>query len=251
MKNLMVYINPKKVFEGEEKVSVKIQIDNSLRLGWKKEDILLVTNFPYQYKGVKALVVEDDNYCDYFPRCSKWGTIIKLFEKGVIKNKELYWYHDFDAYQLIKIKESELPDSDMSLCDYGPGYHLWCGGSIFFRKGAYDIFTRTKVLMDSYKTRSDGVECDEVALYKLRHEPDIKLRVQKLNIRYNLHSRRMAYTYPEATKPIKIVHCHFDHIGFLLHGQNRLNIQLASKGLVKIFNNHRITTSISPTLATP
>lgn len=239
----MVYINPKKTFEGEAKIAVKIQIDNSFRLGWKKADILLVTNFPYKYRSVKALVVEDDAYCTYFPRCSKWGTIIKLFKKRLIKGDTLYWYHDFDAYQMAKIDESEIVKSDMALCDYGPGYHMWCGGSIFFTKNAKDIFIRTKKIMDSYKTRNDGVECDEVALYKLRHEPDIKARVQKLNIRYNLHSRRMAYTYPEADKPIKIVHCHFDHAGFFLNGQNKLGIQLAPKGLVTIFKNHGIENS--------
>lgn len=241
MKNLMVYINPNKIFEGEEKIAVKIQIDNSFRLGWKKEDILLVTNFPYKYRGIKAFVMGDDAYCSYFPKCSKWGTIIKLFEKHLISDKTLYWYHDFDAYQMVAIDESEIPETDMSLCDYGVRYYLWNGGSIFFRKNAEDIFVRTKELMDSYKTRSDGVECDEVALFKMTHRHrDIKPRVKKLNISYNFHSRRILINYPVAIKPIRIVHCHFDHSGFFLNGHNKLGVQLAPNRLVKIFNNHGI-----------
>lgn len=243
MKNLMVYINPKKKFEGEEKISVKIQIENSLSLGWKKEDIILVTNFPYEYKGIKAIVVEDDAYCSYFPKCSKWGTIIKLFEKNLIEDT-LYWYHDFDAYQMVAIDESEIPAADVSISDYGPGYTRWNGGSIFFRKNAEDIFVRVKKVMDSYKTRNDGVENDEVAFYKMRHEPDIRLRVQKLNISYNLHSRRILHNYPVAIKPIRIVHCHFHHAGFFLHGENKLGVQLAPEELVRIFKNHGITTSV-------
>ena len=85
MKNLLIYINPSKDFEGEEKTTVKIQIDNSLDLGWKKEDIMLVTNFPYEYNDVRSLVIGDDAYCHYFPRCSKWPAIIKLFENKLIK----------------------------------------------------------------------------------------------------------------------------------------------------------------------
>jgi len=241
----MVYINPKKKFEGEHKISVKIQIDNSLRLGWKKEDILLVTNFPYEYNSVKAFVLEDDTYCSYFPRCSKAGTIIKLFEKHLINNDTLYWYHDLDAYQMVAIEESEIPEADMSLCDYGPGYNLWCGGNIFFRKNAEDIFVRIKEVMDSHYTLKHEVISDELALYWMRHQPDIKLRVHKLNISYSLHSRRLEYTYPAAIKPIRIVHCHFDHAGFFLYGKNRFLVQIAPDRVVQIFNNYGIGTTTS------
>ena len=49
MKQLLIYIGPTDKFDDEHEVLTKIQIDNSLDLGWKKEDILLVTNFPYEY----------------------------------------------------------------------------------------------------------------------------------------------------------------------------------------------------------
>jgi hypothetical protein len=242
MKNLMIYINPKKHFENELKISVKIQIDNCFRLGWKNEDILLVTNFPYEYGGIKALVVEDDAYCTYFPRCSKWGAIIKLFKKQLIKDNSLYWYHDFDAYQMVDMNESEIPESDMALSDYGPGYSRFSCGSMFFRKSAEDIFVRTKELMDSYKTRKDGVEYDEVAFGKvLRHRRDIRPRVKKINISYNFHSRKILTNYPAAIKPIRVVHCHFHHAPFFLHGHNKLGVQLAPDKLVKIFNNHGVS----------
>jgi len=40
MKNLMIYVNPHHEFDEERKVLAKIQIENSLRLGWKSGDIL-------------------------------------------------------------------------------------------------------------------------------------------------------------------------------------------------------------------
>lgn len=249
MKNLLVYMNLKKKFEGEEKIAIKIQIDNSLGLGWKKEDILLVTNFPYKYRGIESFIMGDDAYCTYFPRCSKWGTIIKLFEKYLINENTLYWYHDLDAYQLGVINESEIPMSDMALCDYGAGKYLWSGGSIFFRNSAKDIFTITKELMDQYKTRNDGVECDEVALFKITHRRrDIKPRVKKLNISYNFHGRNVKINYPVAIKPIKVAHFHFSNLTLrpnyahiFLHSQKILGVQIVPDRLIKIFTKYGIT----------
>jgi hypothetical protein len=54
MKNLLIHINPvSKIFSPEHEDLTRIQIDNSLELRWKKEEILLVTNFPYEYRGIK------------------------------------------------------------------------------------------------------------------------------------------------------------------------------------------------------
>jgi hypothetical protein len=52
MKNLLIYISPEHKFLPEYDKLVRIQIDNSLELGWKKEDIMLVTNFIFEYNGV-------------------------------------------------------------------------------------------------------------------------------------------------------------------------------------------------------
>ena len=53
MKNLLDYISPDKdltktKLDGEADLLAKVQIDNSLSLGWKRKDILLVTNFDYE-----------------------------------------------------------------------------------------------------------------------------------------------------------------------------------------------------------
>ena len=42
MKNLLIYTGPNKKFDAETVKFAKIQIDNSLDLGWKRENILLV-----------------------------------------------------------------------------------------------------------------------------------------------------------------------------------------------------------------
>ena len=105
MKNLMLFISPLKDFLPEHKTATKIQIDNSLSLGWKKENLILATNFPYQYHGVKSLLVSDDNYSDFCPTVSLINVIVELFDRNLIKEGEIYWYHDHDAYQLHEITE--------------------------------------------------------------------------------------------------------------------------------------------------
>ena len=55
MKNLLIFISPAGGFPKEHEELTKMQIDNSLELGWKPEDILLVTNFDYEYRGIKAV----------------------------------------------------------------------------------------------------------------------------------------------------------------------------------------------------
>ena len=57
MKNLLIYITPNG-FDTESEKLAKLQIDNSLELGWKKEDMLFVTSFPYEYRGIKSIVVD-------------------------------------------------------------------------------------------------------------------------------------------------------------------------------------------------
>src|SRR5437763_1550816 len=108
MKNLLTYTGPKKKFGKEDKVLAKIQIDNSLDLGWKREDILLATDFPFEYNGVKSLVIKDEIYYDFDLAASKLPVVIYLINQGVLDPGQLYWCHDFDAYELNKIDEAEL-----------------------------------------------------------------------------------------------------------------------------------------------
>ena len=152
MKNLLIYVNPSKSFldyhwRDENKLLAKIQIDNSLALGWKKEDIILVTNFNYEYRGVKSMVVNDDLFCKVSYTATKIKVILHLFDKDIIGD-DLYWFHDFDAFQLEKITEEELclENAVFALTDYGKTTinefrdRRWSTGSIFFKKDAERIF---------------------------------------------------------------------------------------------------------------
>jgi len=271
MKNLLIYVNPSKCFGDEEAIAVRIHIDNSLDLGWKREDIMLVTNFDYEYNGVKSLVVGDDNYCSFHPPASKINVIIDLFEKGLIKKGESYWYHGFAEYQLHNIipAELELNKADMFLPDFGR-LPRWSSGSIFFNERAVDIFSWIKDIVYKYKTEEeaalgiltgqdsridiDGDEAVWAKGYTLLDKPEIKNineRIRRANITYNFHSGNIRSNYPVALKPIRVARLHFmdrvsplgpkpNEIDFFLHGENKLGVQIVPDRLVKIFNKHGI-----------
>jgi len=212
MKNLMIYITPKKRFEDrlEKNLAslVKIQIDNSLDLGWKKKDIVLVTNFPYRYRGIKAMVVDDSYYCEHWNKSSKVKVIIHLLKSGIVKPKELWWFHDFDAFQTYRITEKELDlgYAVVGFTDYG-WLKKWNTGSIFFKKNSVKVFEWLR--NELYKLQTD----EERALTSLtkRNYKYINSYYKRLNVSYNFPGclngeRHMHITVPMATKPIKVLH---------------------------------------------
>ena len=92
MKNLMVFVGRTKGFYNDYGTQAKIQIDNSLDLGWRKEDIIFATNFDFEYRGVKSLIVSDDNFVSFSPEGSKITAILELFYRGYIDKGVLYLY---------------------------------------------------------------------------------------------------------------------------------------------------------------
>ncbi len=249
MKNLLIYTGPNKIFDEEHSVLVKIQIDNCLDLGWEKEDILLVTDFPYVYNGIKSLVIGDGFYYDFDKTSNKVPVIMHLLDQGILKKEELYWYHDFDVYQLEVIDENDLSltNFDLGLTPYGykPQWNL---GSIFFKKNANDIFKL--INNDILNKRKSNNRCDEKALQRLIvHRAIPKKRFKDLNVTYNFTKRCIATNYRQAIKPLKAVHFHpWDKdvmmpdtaLNMFMYGKNRLKIPLMSDRLIKIFNQHGI-----------
>jgi hypothetical protein len=194
MKNLLIYTSPTKQFNKENSSYIKIQIDNSLNY-WRKEDILLITNFPYEYHGIEAIIVPFEK--DVLR--NKFDVIIYLLESKIID--ELTWFHDTEAWQLAPLK-LEL-HKGLGLTDYGWSKR-WNGGSMFFHPRTLDIF---KWLQADINRRHKG---DETALMNLtrRNYNNVNERIQCLNITYNLGKRHMTENLLIADKPIRVAHFH-------------------------------------------
>jgi len=233
MKNLIIYISPQKDFNQEYSKLVKVQIDNSLDLGWKKEDIILVTNFKYKYNGIQSLVVGDENYCQHAPSVSKTYTLISLFKMNLINPKELYWIHDLDNYQLQVIDEKkirdELGDCVVALQDYGATRTRWSTGSIFFNSRALKVFEDIKKFADEFQI------VEEKALCHMGKDG-----FKKINHTYNFTSLNIRTSYRKADKPIVNIHFHptQEMINFFMYGKNQLSIVLMTDRLIKIFKKY-------------
>uniref|UniRef100_A0A6M3IR61 Glycosyltransferase n=1 Tax=viral metagenome TaxID=1070528 RepID=A0A6M3IR61_9ZZZZ len=254
MKNFLLYITPRKnwwdKYERNLAQLVKIQIDNSIDLGWKREDIILVTNFDYEYNGVKARIIDDSHYCEHWNKSSKVSVIISLLKDGTVKPGELWWFHDFDAFQVHPITEEEINNqmgyAVVGFTDYG-WFKKWNTGSIFFKKNSVKVFEWLR--NELYKLQTD----EERALVSLTNKnyQNIDGYIKRLNVTYNFPGclsgeRHLNITVPMATKPIKVLHFHPEYkywgkyINFLhvMCGQNRLNLDLVGNRLLKHFKKH-------------
>jgi len=248
MKNLLIYTGPSNEFDEKHAILAKIQIDNSFDLGWKKDDILLVTDFPYEYNGVKSLVVQNGLYYDFDKNANKIPVAVHLLNQGIIEKGELYWCHDFDAYELNPINEIELglENFDLGLTHYTYKPQWQCG-SFFFKDSAKDIF---ELLDKTTRAKPRSSRNNEKTLTKLINNNAIAPnRYKRLNVTYNIMKKYLATIYREAEKPLRVIHFSpWDEdsslpdtaLNMFMYGKNGLGIPLMSDRLIKIFNKHGI-----------
>lgn len=230
MKAIMVYTSPLHRFDEETKVLVRLQIDNHKLYDW--EDVLLFTNFEYEYGGVKATVVPD-LWVDWDKESNKMLVINYLLYNKLISGE--FWYHDFDAYQnnpfdLILTK-------DLSIATY-TYKDEWNCGSFFFKDTASDIFNTLSIrIFDRVRPRAD-----EKVLTKLTNNENIKdERYEKLNGTYNLTKRFVNNVLPKCDKPIKILHFHPYDSDYQTKQPNlEVFTPLMSDNLKELFNKYGI-----------
>lgn len=248
MKNILIYTGPNKKFSDEDLILAKIQIDNSLDLGWKREDILLFTDFPFEYNGVKAVVLPDGLYYDFDLKANKVPVIGYLLNQEVIDPEELVWCHDFDAYENFRINESELglTNFDLGLTHYTYKPE-WQGASFFFKESAKDIL---ELLDKTTRSRPYSSRNNEKTLTHLisNHAIDEK-RYKRLDVTYNIMKKYLNIIYPQASKPLKVLHFRPSDkdpslpettLNIFMYGKNGLKIPLMSDRLIRIFHQHGI-----------
>ncbi len=239
MKNILIFTHPLKKFNEETAQLVRLQIDNSYELGWKKEDIILVTNFDYEYNEIKSIVIPYLR-CEFDPTSNKIPVIVYLLQNNMLPDN-LYWYHDFDAYQNVYFDPPQLNRS-FALCMYGYKPEWQCGG-FFFYSTAQLIFQEWVNRMLIPRTRAD-----EKTMKNMMNDGWMEDKFEELNVSYNFTFRYVHRNYPKAEKPLKVVHFHPYYKDILMKdraldiflGKNKLNIPLMSDRLIKIFNYHGI-----------
>jgi len=196
MRNLFVFLNPNHSFDdgyNSEKMA-EAQIDNCLRF---EKDIMLITNFPYEYRGVKAMEVSDELFCEVDKKASKINVIVHLLENKMLDG--LTWFHDLDAFQLAPI-DLELK-RDVGFTTYGYKTN-WNTGSIFFKPEALDVFRWIK---DCVYAIEEGEE-QALQLLTEHNFNNINSRYEKIDSTYNVGIRGTKKVVFISEKPIKVIH---------------------------------------------
>jgi len=225
VKNIIVCnISKKKHFRHYKKY-VNAQIDNSLSLGWNKEDIILIANFVYTYRDINSIVFDLD--CDFCLTGSKTFAIVKLFESGLVK--ENAWLHDLDVWQTSKIDFPEI--LDVGMVRY---IGRWQGGSIFLKPSSRDIFEK---IADEIRKRHSHKE--EPIIKQVLRIKEYGDRVTRIDGSYNVGATGFEKRYIKSQKPIKAIHMH-PHRGMdynrNIAGMNRLGVRTVDKDLLNIFS---------------
>lgn len=248
MKNLLIYTGPKKKFSHEDETLARIQIDNSLDLGWKKDEILLVTNFPYSYNGVNSYQI-GDIYYDFDLAASKLPAMIHLIKNSTIDSQSLYWCHDFDAFELNRIDEPELGLNHHNL-GLVPYFYKpeWSFSSVFFKRGAVSIFELIDSTTKKYPRISRNNE--KTLAWLIKHDLIKKESFVELNTTYNIAKRCLKTVYEAADKPIRVIHFRPSDpkdammpdsaLNMFMYGKNRLKIAIMNDRLTQVFTHHGI-----------
>lgn len=201
MKNIYFYIYPERQFASEYTLMAKSQIDNSL-LYWQPEDILVVTNFDWEYRGVKAHVVGDELTAQVVSHgtslSNKLLTAIYLIEHKLVDS--FNWFHDWDIYQLSPLGLTDL-DRDLGLVEYSykPRIQL---GSLFFKPQGLDMLKLMSEAVNEHKVNEE----EAVNIVITKNQSGILDRIRLLDVSYNVSMRNLDAARQVADKPLKIAH---------------------------------------------
>lgn len=237
MKNVLIYniINSKERYPKDTLVrTLQAQIDNSLQLGWKVGDIVIGTNFEFEYMGVKAHQL--NNVCEYNPFVNKWYGMLELMEKGILK--EDFWFHDQDNWQLYPIEFPSF-DGEIAGCTY-VFTPEWNTASLFIKKSAIDILQYIKEFMDL--NHELNLFSDENYIAILRAQTEISSYLTTINNEYNVGITKMEDRYNAANKPVKVIGVKPEnkHDIEKLEGANLVQARLLTDEILTIFSKYSL-----------
>jgi hypothetical protein len=208
MKNIIVanyhdtQTSRKRVQQADLEAMLRAQIDNSLDLGWKRTDLIVVANFNFQYANVRALVCDMNTLC---VTGSKMFAVNELYKRRQVL--EPVWLHDLDAWQNTWFWCPAFVD--VGICEYSrPKFN---GGSVFLTASAVDIVQAVVQMIET-----DRLEREETALNSIFRRPEYARRITTLNPTFNIGCSGFVERCTRSTKPICV--CHF-------HPQNRIAVE--------------------------
>jgi hypothetical protein len=186
--------NSVKAYKREKlELEMKAQIENNLELGWKPEDLWVVTNFDFSYMGINAIVLPLNKDC---LTGSKVFAMRELFKRDMINDD--IWIHDLDAWQNEWFDFPMI--KDVGLAEYSrPKYN---GGSMFYRPLAKDIIEEICNHLETNKSAREEPTLDLLLRGKYKN------RTTTVNYTYNVGCSGFVPRYEKSIHPIKVLHMH-------------------------------------------
>lgn len=213
MKNFMVANLPSSGAYNKKRLDLllKAQIENSLDLGWRPEDIMIISNFHYEYMGIESKVFRLNANC---LTGSKIFGVHRLYLS--MKEKGSIWAHDLDCWQNVEFKEPEY--KDVGIAQYSNSKYN--GGSLFWKASAVDILHAIHArLVENEEER------EEPALNFILKSDEYKDRVTVVNNTFNVGCSGYVKRYERGLKPLRVAHFHPDNrIAWETHALDRNEI---------------------------
>jgi hypothetical protein len=206
---------------------MKAQIENSLEVGWSRKDIIVLTNFDFEFMGIKARRISLIHSSLY---SSKIFAVYDLFKNGYV-NEEL-WVHDLDAWQNSWF---DCPNfKDVGICKYVRS--TFNSGSVFYKPEAKDIVAVISFLLSNKKAIKEEPTFERVLSSRI-----YKHRVTVLNSTYNLGCCNFTQRYIKSDQPIRVCHFHPEAPkGVQMHllGRNILKTKTVNERLERLIRRY-------------
>jgi|TARA_B110000263_G_C15258091_1_gene487450 hypothetical protein len=238
MKNVYVYniVADKRRYDDELLFNYfKAQVDNSLRFGWDRKDIVIGTNFTFEHNGVNNIHLE--NICETNIFNNKWYGISELMEMGYLDDD--FWFHDQDSWQVNKIEFPEF-QGQIGGCTYVYTPE-WNTCSMFLKKSSENIVDYIVEFMDM--NENQNFYSDENFIALLRQNSEISNELTTINNKFNVGLTHMEKRYQAAEKPVCA-------LGFQPHvqsswdvfieGKNELKLKLIDTEMIELFKKYNL-----------
>lgn len=197
---------------------LRAQIENSLELGWKPDDLWIVANFEFEWCGVQAFTTTLNAHC---LTGSKMFALEWLFQAGMVR--DVVWSHDLDCWQNEWFAVPVF--MDVGACHYSrPKFN---GGSVFWKPAARDLVATITIQL-----QAPGVEKEEPILQKVFTERPYRSRITVLNSTFNVGCSGFVERLLRAEQPIRVCHLHPNNrVAWETHVLDRNGLGQSSMGL--------------------
>jgi len=193
-------------------ILLKAQIENMLELGWKKKNIILLSNFDFEFMGVKATKMKFNTFC--LSGSKMWATKW-LFDNDMVD--DTIWASDTDCWQNIWFDCPKF-DQDIGVATYSnPKIN---GGNIFWKPSSGDIVNEVVRQLETNKAAKE-----EPLLNKILYSDTYHERVSFLDSTFNVGCSGFNVRFTRSLKPIRV--CHFNppnSVAWEIHALDREGI---------------------------